>query len=176
MVYNKNWWLSAVIGCLICVSGSALSSDENNLASVSNMLHNETRYSLFTRALDISHVWEKLGKLDKAVILVPDNEAMEREGSAFLLHSVYMTDENVERLQSLIGFHVIPGVSLSELYEKSEEAVKTLSGECLFVSSKEGRLLLGPEKKMGVSILDARFSVVRADTLLIQDYRSDNCN
>lgn len=165
---SKLCQLTVVIGFLLVLANPMAQADTATPAEAH--LRSNPNLSLFTKAMDIAHYWERLRTIDSVTLLVPTDDAMASEGSDFLLKSVLMTNENRERLRDLVAAHIIEG--LIEI-EKLEIPVllQTQSGDCLSFTQKGAALSVGGQAKILsiATVEDVR--ILTVNKLLIPDYQ-----
>lgn len=81
--------------------GQAISGD------LSDAISAEKQVSLFARAADRTGLRAVLKGPGRFMLFIPSDKAMANEGSAFLLKSVLLTEQNSERLADLVRHHVV---------------------------------------------------------------------
>jgi len=165
---NSKILLVAGFGIMALFSQTVQSSSE----TLRSVLRNDSSFSLFTKAMDISDYWDRVTDRESATLFVPTDEAMVIEGSDFLLRSVLITPENRERLLDLVSMHITTDpVELEETL--SSTVVQTLSGDCLMISRNGQAVKVGREAYLLTSSKIGNNQLIVIDRLLISDYRHD---
>ena len=118
-------------------AAAAWSSDRvkqnTNSMRVADYLLSLDEVSIFQSALQASRHWSTITKSDSISVFVPTDDALQNEGSAFLLSEVLVKPENSVRLDELAGIHIVAsGLLLSREFGKSG-VVETLSKHCIAV-------------------------------------------
>ena len=114
-------------------------------ASIKAVLEADGKFGIFAAALKKSGLWETLATRDPVTLFVVSDEAMQDEGSAFLLGTVLMTDANQERLVALMSHHMLVGPEFSVEEVATEVTLNTSIGSCLLVYRLGSSLRVGPE-------------------------------
>ncbi len=162
--------LVLTLGAISFIAATTLTTQWSlaNVKALETEMRKNPGLTLFVKALDISYFWERLISSDTFTVFVPTDKAMQVEGSDFLMQSVLMTEENVERLAQLVATHVIPG-NLPE--GKDRVSLQTLSGDCLTIENSGRSLKVGPEAYALNTEQFGNIKVITIDRLLIPDYR-----
>jgi len=130
--------LAGVLLALLGTSwgGQAISGD------LSEAISSEKRVSLFARAADRAGLTAALKGPGRYVLFIPSDKAMANEGSAFLLKSVLLTEQNAGRLADLVRHHVIRAEASVDL--AGDVDLQTLAGVPLEVARVgNGHLVAG---------------------------------
>lgn len=143
--------------------------------TLASTLRSNPDLSLFTKAMDIAHFWERLESEKSVTLFVPTDRAMVAEGSDFLMQSVLMTADNRGRLEELISAHVTR-VLLPAESDIGDKLLRTFSGDCLLISRIGDAVRVGPEAVVLSSIQIGKHHLLTVDRLLVPDYQpSSEC-
>ena len=161
----------AITVCLFITTQSSW----GNSRILESVLRSDPAFSLFTNAMDITDFWARLAKEDSVTLFVPTNQAMEREGSDFLLKSVLTSMENKARLKDLISSHITTDTIPTN--SSNNTIVHTLNNSCLLVTKIGDAVQVGSEAFVMSSIKVGKDQLFVIDRLLISDYEvsDDKC-
>lgn len=163
---SKNFAHVVTACCLtvMLISQTAQGGDR----TLESVLRNDPVFSIFTNAMDIINFWEHLPKEGSVTLFVPTDQALEAEGSDFLLKSVLIAKENWGRLEELISLHITTDpdpLSITSGY------LRTLSDGCLSIIQIGSAVKVGPEAFVLSSIeIGNNLRLITIDRLLIPNY------
>lgn len=135
------------------------------------ILETRSEFSIFARALRQSGLLGRLKTDGRFVLFAVSDQAMEEEGSSFLLNSVLVAPLNEERLVTLMSYHVVPALGLLPDGFTHPVQLETLASTCLSVSRVGQRLQVGPEAFVAGAISADNGTIYALDRLLWQPWQ-----
>ena len=151
------------LACALLITAPSTASTSNGLIPLAQLLAQQDDASLFTRALRLSGLWNALETRGRKIVFIPSDEALAREGSAFLLEQVLLTPENRDRLHAVVGTHLITNRFAGNLMTVDSGAqtsvpestyIRTAASNCLAWTRNERSLRVGPHA-VATRILEA---------------------
>ncbi len=116
---------------LVAAAGAAQRPANAPSASVADAVAGDARLSLFAGALRQSEVGATVEREEAWTLFAPADRALRNEGSAFLLETVLVVPENGERLDDVLGHHLVRGTRLDLDADPESEVVTSASGTAL---------------------------------------------
>ena len=105
--------------------------------TITESLDNDQDATIFAAGLKRSGLWKTLTDANNAVLFVPRDTDLEKNGSAFLLEQVLIKPENHERLIELIALHVFPDITGSDVNLKNHNRLSNTFGGCISINSDD---------------------------------------
>lgn len=180
-------WLSRIAAVVFTValpatgttgSDTGLGSDTGKVSTdlvlqqtrVDEYLQTEKDITVFSKALQTSSYWSDVKAADKVTVFVSSNTALIVEGSSFLLDLVLQKPENRERLDDVIGNHIVTDAVTLDRQSTRPVFVKTISGICVEISPLDNALKIGPQAVLKKSISTDNGRIYFIDRLLWAPY------
>jgi uncharacterized surface protein with fasciclin (FAS1) repeats len=164
----------AVSAEVATISGEVFTDSHVSRESVANnpiiqALAANAGYSVFYNALKVSGLLPILDQ-HNTTIFVPDNKALEKEGSLFLLTGVLLAEENRARLVALLAHHVVQHDQNVDFTREHHAELATLAGSCLSFNVSASSTAVGKHAKVVTTKLTTSGAIVQIDGLLYQAY------
>lgn len=115
------------------------------MATPINILLESGDFKIFSAALKQAGLWDRITSDDGVTLFLISDEAMQDEGSAFLLSEVLTTPSNQQRLVDLMSYHVSFSGPLSPEEIAGKVMLRMSADACLPVFRLGTGLRVGPE-------------------------------
>jgi len=132
-------------------------------------------YSVFVAAMHQSGLWDSIQQEEQITLLIPDNAALENEGSRFLLETVLVAEGNEQRLLDVLSHHILPGKFNPAKDTKGPSVLRTYNGGCIDFDTSSKQLGLG--STIVESIETGNMIIHRVDRIVSKRWDDDGvCN
>ncbi|OED37126.1 hypothetical protein AB833_24550 [Chromatiales bacterium (ex Bugula neritina AB1)] len=139
--------------------------------TVSSILNATPEASIFVSALKISDHWNTITESSEVTIFIPTNDALQTEGSAFLLEAVLIKPENRERLEKLMDLHILRASFQIDSNSTSPMEIPIDNGNCLPVKNSMDSIIIGPQAVVTKTLKAKNGYIYLLDHLLWEPYK-----